>query len=369
MDRTHMTVPALAVAGVALVAGLVVRARTRTGLREEARFPHQVTGVAVTADGRRFVNFPRWTDDAPISVAEILPGGDLRPYPDEQWNSWRNARATELAVAKHFVCVQSIVPDGRGNLWVLDPGAPGNERILEGAPKLVRIDLATDRVTKVIPVAGDVALQGTYLNDIRFSPDGRTGYITDSGARGAIIVVDLESGQAHRALDGHPSTQPEEDVTVTIGGKPLRRPDGRQPFFAADGIAIAGDGRTLYWQALTGRTLYAIDTDLLRAGVDEAARAGGVRRVARTHVADGLWMSRRGVLYLTSPGDSSIKRLVGDRVQTVLTDQRLRWPDTLAEGPDGRIYVTASRIQDTSWFKPGAPASLPTRLFSFQPAA
>jgi hypothetical protein len=30
--------------------------------------------------------------------------------------------------------------------------------------------------------------------------------------------------------------------------------------------------------------------------------------------------------------------------------------------------VTASHIQDTSWFKPGAPASLPTALFAFDPA-
>ncbi len=367
MNRKQATIPALALAGLALAAGVAARSRAPRPLREEARFPHQVTGAAVSADGRRFVNFPRWTDDAPVSVAEVMADGSLRPYPDARWNSWRNAKATELAVQNYFVCVQSIVPDGRGNLWVLDPGAPGNERILEGAPKLVKIDLATDQVTKVIPVPGDVALQGTYLNDIRFSPDGRTGYITDSGARGAIIVVDLVSGRSFRALDGHPSTQPEGDVTVEVDDRPLRRPDGRQPFFAADGIALSNDGRTLYWQALTGRTLYAIDADLLRDGVDEEARGAGVRKVATTHVADGLWMSRAGTLYLTSPGDSSITRLVGDRVERVLADRRLRWPDTFAEGPDGRIYVTASRIQDTVWFNPGAPASLPTRLFSFQP--
>ena len=49
---------------------------------------------------------------------------------------------------------------------------------------------------------------------IRFSPDGSTGYITDSGTRGAIIVVDLDSGSAFRALDGHASTQIDKTVTV-----------------------------------------------------------------------------------------------------------------------------------------------------------
>ena len=365
MKKRHWVATGLGLAGLtAAAAGL---ARTRGPLTQVATFDHQVTGVAVTADGRRFVNFPRWTDDAPISVAEVASDGALRPYPDFRWNSWRNAKANQMSVADHFVCVQSIVPDGHGNLWVLDPGAPGNEKILEGAPKLVKIDLASNRVVKVIAVPGDVALQGTYLNDIRFSPDGRTGYITDSGTRGAIIVVNLDTGTSFRTLDGHPSTQVDKTVKVTIDGKPLVRPDGRQPAFAADGIAISNDGKTLYYQALTGKTLYSIDTAKLRRDVSEADRAAAVRTVATTHVADGLWMSKAGVLYLTSPSDFSIKRLVGSGTETVLTDRRLRWPDTFSEGPDGRIYVTASHIQDTQWFTPGAPPSIKTQLFAFSP--
>ncbi|WP_374942501.1 L-dopachrome tautomerase-related protein [Sphingomonas sp.] len=368
--KKDQIVAGLIVAGALAVAGSAAYAQARGGvLTQVARFDHQVTGVAVASDGRRFVNFPRWTDDAPISVAEVAKDGSLKPYPDAKWNSWRNARANEMPVGDYFVCVQSIVPDGHGHLWVLDPGAPGNEKILEGAPKIVRIDLATDKVTKVIHVPGDVALQGTYLNDIRFSPDGKTGYITDSGTRGAIIVVDLESGRGWRALDGHASTQVDKSVKVTIDGKPLVRPDGRQPAFAADGIAISNDGATLYYQALTGKTLYSIDTAKLRDGVSEAERGAAVKTAATTHVADGLWMSKAGVLYLTSPTDYSIKRLNGSAVETVLTDKRLRWPDTFAEGPDGRMYVTASHIQDTQWFTPGAPPSIQTELFAFAPAS
>lgn len=157
-------------------------------------------------------------------------------------------------------------------------------------------------------------------------------------------------------------------MTVTLDGKPLRRPDGRQPAFAADGIAISNDGRTLYWQALTGQTLYSIDTALLRQEVGDKDRQLGVKAVARTQVTDGLWMSKAGTLYLTSPTDYSIKRLNGASVETVLTDPRLRWPDTFAEGRDGTIYVTASHIQDTSWFKPAAPPALKTQLFSFTPS-
>ena len=351
-------------AGIAALTAMPATAQTLTKV---ASFDHQATGVAVTADGRRFVNFPRWTEDAPISVAEVMKDGSLRPYPDARWNSWRNAKSNELPVSDYFVCVQSIVPDGQGNLWVVDPGAPGNEKILPGAPKLVKIDLATNQVTKVIAVPGTVALQGSYLNDIRFSPDGTMGYITDSGTRGAIIVVDLRSGKSWRTLDGSPTTQIDKTVKVMLDGKPLVRPDGRQPAFAADGIAISNDGRTLYWQALTRQTLYSIDTALLRDGMSDLDRGRAIKTVAHTQVTDGLWMSKAGTLYLTSPTDYSVKRLDGNTVASVLTDRRLRWPDTFSEGPDGTIYLTASHIQDTVWFKPGAPPALRTELFSFKP--
>jgi sugar lactone lactonase YvrE len=336
-------------------------------LEQVAAFDHQATGVAVASDGRRFVNFPRWTEDAPVSVAEIMKDGALKPYPDAEWNRWSNANATEVSVADHFVCVQSIVPDEHGDLWVVDPGAPGNEKILEGAPKLVKIDLATNKVTKVIHVPAEVALQGTYLNDIRFSPDGKTAYLTDSGTRGAIIVVDLDSGKSYRTLDGHRSTQVDKTVKIKLDGKPLLRPDGRQPAFAADGIAISNDGKTLYYQALTGKTLYSIDTAELRPEVSEVDRAAAVKTVASTHVADGLWMSKAGVLYLTSPTDYSITRLSDGKTTKVLTDKRLRWPDSFAEGADGTIYVTASHIQDTVWYSAGAKPGVPTQLFSFRP--
>ncbi len=362
-----LTKPAMLALLATLSAAPLANAADAPRLTQVAQFDHQATGVAVTADGRRFVNFPRWTDDAPLSVAEILPNGSLRPYPDAKWNSWRNVKANEMPGGDYFVCVQSIVPDGHGNLWVVDPGAPGNEKILPQAPKLVRIDLKSNAVTKVIPVPDTVALQGTYLNDIRFSPDGHIGYLTDSGTKGAIVVVDLESGKSWRTLDGHPSTQIDKTVTVTLDSKPLRRPDGRQPAFAVDGIAISNDGATLYYQALTGKTLYSVATDKLKDGVSEADRAAAVKIVAQTEVTDGLWMSKAGVLYLTSPSDYSVKRLAGNKVETVLTDKRLRWPDTFSEGPDGTIYLTASHIQDTTWFKPTAPASIKTQLFSFKP--
>ena len=106
--------------------------------------------MAVSADGRIFVNFPRWTEDSPISVAEVGRDGALKAYPDEKWNSWRNADAASRSPRDQFVCVQSVVADNRGNLWVLDAASPGIDKVIAGGPKLVRIELATNKVARVI---------------------------------------------------------------------------------------------------------------------------------------------------------------------------------------------------------------------------
>ena len=342
----------------------------QTPLTLVAEFDHQVTGVTVTPDGRTFVNFPRWTEDTAVSVAELMDDGSLRPYPDAEWNRWRNARKTEVSPGDHWVCVQAVVADGRGSVWVLDPAAPATTHLVPGGAKLVRIALDGDRVAQTVAFGEDVAPEGSYLNDVRFSPDGQTAYITDSGATGALVVVDLEAGTARRVLDGHPSTQPEDDVTVEIDGAPLRRPDGRGAEFAADSIALTNDGETLFWKALTAKTLYRIATGALRdASLSADALANAVETVGQTEVTDGLWIHSSGRFFLTAPEKYAVVERGGDEETTVVQDDRLRWPDTMSEGPDGEMYVTASHIQDSAWFAPDAPAALPTALFRFDPAA
>src|SRR4051812_49284297 len=265
--------------------------RPQLELHKVAAFDHQVTGVSVSSGGRVFVNFPRWTEDVPISVAELRPDGSTVPYPDAEWNAWRNSRRFELSPADHFVCVQSVVVDHHDHLWVLDPGAPAMDFLVPGAPKLVEIDLGTNQVVRVLHFDETVAPQGSYLNDVRFSPDDRYAFITDSGQRGAIVVVDLLTGAARRTLDGDPWTQPDPSVVIRVGGQIVERPDHRRLIGASDGIALSNDGSTLYWQALTGVTLYAAPTAALEdPALPPAALAAQVHVVGRNGVADGLWI-------------------------------------------------------------------------------
>lgn len=318
-----------------------------------AGFDHQVTGVAVSETGRIFVNFPRWSEDVPVSLAELMPDGRLKPYPDQVWNAYRNA--APLSPANHFVCVQAETADGHGSLWVVDPAAPNTEFIVSGGPKLVRIDLATDKVARVYPMDGSVAPQGSYLNDVRLSPDGKTAFLTDSGAQGSLIVVDLTSGKARRVLDGDVSTQVDKTVKVTVGGKPLQQPDGRGVQFAADSISLDPKGEFLSWQPLTGKTLYRAPTAALTdPALSPADMAAKVEVVSASMPNDGLWQDSTGRVFLTAVGDSAIQYQDGGGPRsTLVADPRLRWPDTFGQGPDGALYVTNSDISDSPRFHGG----------------
>ncbi len=329
-------------------------------LQQVATYEQQGTGVACSKDGRIFICFPRWEQDVAVSVAE-LKNGQLVPYPNAEWNAWRNAKP--LTPTDHFICVQSVTVDPQGYLWILDPAAPGLEFIIPQGPKLLKVDLKTDKVVQAIHFGLDSAPQGSYLNDVRVSPDGRWAYLTDSGAKGALVVVDLRAGKARRVLDGDPRTQPEPGVNVVVNGQELRRPDGRGPQFAADSLALTVDGKTVFWQPLTAHTYYAADAASLQAG------RPSVRTAGTSIVADGYWIARDGRFYTTSPEDNSVKlRGPDNSLQIVAQDPRLLWPDSMAEMPDGSLLVTASDIQDMAiWHDKGSTRTQPYKLFRFSP--
>ena len=55
---------------------------------------------------------------------------------------------------------------------------------------------------------------------------------------------------------------------------------------------------------------------------------------------------RNGTVYLAAFEKNAITRFDprSGKTTTVTEDNRLQWPDTLAWGPDGKLYVTTSQI-------------------------
>lgn len=350
----------LAAAGIPLMC-LVAQAPGRQLTQVYSNNDFQLTGVSVSKTGRVFVNFPRWSPEYLNAVVEVMPDGSAKPYPDETWNRWDLNPKT---AASHFVCVQSVVVDDTDALWALDPAAPMLMSIVPGGPKLVKIDLKTNRVARVIAIGPEAAKTNTYLNDVRFDNKRNFAYITDSGL-GGIVVVDLTSGQAHRALDGDPSVMPDKSVKIVIDGKPVVGPTGETPSFHSDAIALSPDGEYLYYQAIAAKALYRVRTEALRDPNGKPAP----EKYADTMPVDGIWMDRRQNIYLSDLEHDGVSRLTPDRkVEPVVSDRRLQWPDTFSEGPDGAIYVTASHINESPQFNNGkSTRKSPYAVFRFKP--
>lgn len=289
------------------------------------------TGIAVSDEGRMFVNFPRWST-IPFSVAEIVDS-QLVPYPDEEWNNW----GTSTPPHNHFVCVQSVYIDKENYLWILDPASVGST-VIQGGAKLLKIDLSTDSIIQTIYFDDEIAPGQSYLNDIRVDTEEHYAYITDSGL-GAIIVVDLISGESRRLLASHHSTKA-ENISLIINGQTINF------VVHSDGLALTNDRDYLYYKALTGRNLYKITTQALKDTLlttDELEQE--VEFVAETLPCDAIEFDPEGYLYFTSIEDNSIYRMLpGEDLLLVISDDRLKWPDSFSITTSGDIYVTTSRI-------------------------
>jgi sugar lactone lactonase YvrE len=300
-----------------------------------AYFPdQQTTGVAVSKTGRVFVSLPRLTVDVPVSVGDVVDG-KIVAYPDAGWNGYRFAGGDAV---HQFVCAQAVVMDNRDNLWVLDAATPKRQGPVAGGPKLVKIDPRTNVVLGIYRFPADVVPEGTSLNDVRLSPDGAFAYLSNVGNKtGGLIVMDLRSGKAWRMLDGDPSTQADPSVQLHADGKALIGRDGKGLSINVDGIAISADGKTFYWQALTGKTVYALPTAVMQDPT-KAAHARPVK-VATTHAADGLWIDAAGRFFVTNPGEDSIEVAdkVGGPLRLLVKDKRMRWPDSFSQGADGSL--------------------------------
>ncbi len=338
----------------------------------------QWTGVAwIGSSGEVIVNYPRWTDEYTNAVERIrfAEDGSVRrmAWPDKAMNLVDDpASLTESELREKLVSVQAVHTDRKGRIWILDTGNPRFAGVIDGAPKLIMVNPTTGRVERTYAFDTDIAKENTYLNDVRIDSRYERAYITDSGI-GGLIVVDLDTGDARRVLDGHPSTLAEPDFTPIIGGRAFVDPQsGQPPQIHADGIALSPDGRHLYWQALTARTLYRLPTRVLADfDLDDSQIAAEIENLGRTVMTDGMAFDGRGNLYFSALElDAVMYRTPTGEIRTLWSSPTLAWPDTFSyDAVRDVLYVTTAQIHRM----PGRagpsmpwPPAEPFRVFRFE---
>jgi sugar lactone lactonase YvrE len=321
-------------------------------------------GVTVSRTGRLFVSMQRDTPESTTpSVGEILPDGRIAPFPNNRWNQFRFGNSG----GDQFIGINSVVSDVDDQLWVVDPAGVGGKPI-KGKAKLVQIDIATRRIVRVYPFDTTVVPEGGFINDVRVA-DGYA-YLPDSSL-GALIVLNLKSGQARRVLAEDVRLRSDRSLQLTVNGRPYRNVEGVLPNgnMSVNPIELSPDGRHLYFQPSGGPVLMRLQTDLLRNfSTPDSVLSKAIESMGRGPFNAGMTMTSDGSIYFSDIELGGITRRHPDgRFEVVARGPAsiLVWPDASRMGPDGYLYFPSSQINRFAGNSPTGKSELqfPFHLF------
>ncbi len=305
-------------------------------------------GVKVDKQSEIYVTTARWGGpEIPATLSKLKKtsqGYALVPYPSEALNDINNPKGLKAVLGFEI--------DRNNVMWILDQGHVAGEPTKPGDEKLVLWDLnKNEEVQRYEFTEKDVSRQCSFLNDVVVDNDTGFAYITDSGIfcqplDGGLIVYDSKNNHARRVLSGTHFTNNDKNFFFNINGKPVL---SQNPMLTgADGIALSGDKKTLYWTNLTGNTLYSIETAILRDfNRSEAEIQASVKNVTNLPSnTDGITADRENNLYMTGLTINGIMKRdakTGD-VTRLVYDDTMVWPDTLAWGPDNNLYISSNNL-------------------------
>tara|TARA_R110001592_G_scaffold60360_4_gene183468 strand:- start:6168 stop:7292 length:1125 start_codon:yes stop_codon:yes gene_type:complete len=283
--------------------------------------------ISVSNEGRVFFTFHPEAKP-PVNIAELIDG---------------KAVPLTLPPELKLSSVLSLRVDRQNRLWLLDFAEHGMK-----TPQIAALDLHNMELVHHFEFPADIAGIGSHLNDFQVSQDGKFIYIAEASIlrkNPALIVYDVEHKTARRLLEDHDSVIPDNFVPVVENEKMLIfgvfaiRP-------GIDSIALDRQEKWLYFAPVTDTYLHRIAvSDLHNAELSPEQLAERVERFAKKSMSDGITTDDAGNIYISDLEHTAINRISAEgKLETLLKDPKLRWPDGFSFGPDGWLYVTNSAL-------------------------
>ena len=285
--------------------------------------------IAIVPSGRTFLSIHGFYGQ-PTKVVELLKSGSVRPYPNQAWQS---------GSASSINSVLGVRGDQNGILWMLDTASDTQ------SARLIGWDTKAEQLHQVVYLSAPISAEDSFFNDIAIDTKHNFAYLADTTKEGALVSVNLSTGEAKRLIAGSRFTQAEDiDLVIdgealTMGGNPVR--------LGADPITISTDFETLYFGALSGTKFYAVPTKTLRdfSLSDEQIEAE-VSVYGNKPISDGATIDKAGNIYLGEMGKNAIGVTRPDGTYSrIMQDPKIEWADGFAVGADGYLYATLNQLQ------------------------
>jgi sugar lactone lactonase YvrE len=324
-----------------------------SALEQVLEYREPVGNVAVNRDGRIFFIVHPESRPTGNKLLEYVEGAAV-PYPS-------GAEQAQL-----FDTVLGVAIDRYNRLWTIDHGNHGLR-----TARIVAIDLDTNTVIREQSLSPDVAPAGSFLQDLQVSADGNTIVIADASfwrKSPAIIVYDVETGEARRVLESHPSVSA-ENYMIRNGDREMEFIGGIVALRGGiDGIALGPEW--LYFGALSGSGLYRVRLrDLRDRSLPPGQLANRVERYSDKPLSDGFSLDVDGNVYITDIEHSSIFVVSPEReLKTLIQSKDVRWADALSFGPEGYLYLADSALSELILqSREHIDTNGPYRIFRFKP--
>lgn len=321
-----------------------------------AQMKQRPGNVAVADDGRMFVSVHPF-DNPLYKVLEVTPDGTTKPYPNERWSQEPAGDGVGLGSVLHLMV--------RGNtLYMLDMGAPRVQ------PKLVAWDIKKNELQHIWYIPNHAITPQSFLQDFVLTPDDKNVFIADMGqadlaGKGdpAIVQLNLLTGEARRLMAGH-ATLRSSNKPMMAGGVPLKfSKDGKELplYLGLNPITMDPKGEWVYYAPMGEGLLSRIrvkdllDTTILPDALGKKAETVGIKPPS-----DGILIDGQQNVFVASVADGAIGVINNKgRYTTWLRDPLLSWPDGMAFGPDGGIYLTVNQLHLAASFNKGEDKSVP----------
>ena len=328
--------------GSALLAGCVTAKSTSSEATAEpmspevfATFDKRYGDPFFSKRGRLFLSMSP-LGASTVKLYEHLEDGTLSPYP-----------SAELSEGFGAVIAARVTDDGV--IWILDLG----KRAFTGW------DIEKNELVREIQLPADVLVEHSFLQDYALDQKRNRAIIADmsqadlkSAPVPAFIVVDLETGDARRIAEGHPSMMPEIE-----GG------------LALNPITIDHEYEWIYFGALNGRTIYRVPTASFEG--DGSKVADTIEEHGKKSFSDGMTIDTAGNIYVADIEAMAIGLSTPEGFETIAAlPEGQSWPDGFAFGTDGYLYVTVNQLDRSAALNDGTDKGTGTYMvLRFEPLA